>query len=176
MTTHDFAFAGCRFLALYWAVRATENITSAVFGWIALRQNLDVQDELVPTEFFYFLPLVLYVFAALFLWFSAAWLARYIAPNTSGGAESGSWSRVDAQAIVFAAVGLFVILGALPELGYAIFQFFRLYDLENQFERAFGAPGRLYELAVRTILGVLLVFGARALSRLLIRLRTAGLK
>ena len=176
MIGHDLAFVGCRLLAIYWGVTASYHVSSLGLAWSALTRSAREQGSSEETLYLYFVPLALYVLIALFLWFGAARLARHVAPQTSASTESGSVASTEIQAIAFAAVGLFVLLGAIPELGVGLYRYANLDDLEGRFSSAFGTGDHVTALVIRLILGLLLVFNARGLSAMLIRLRKPGSK
>jgi hypothetical protein len=150
-----------RVLAVFIASRALVYLAEAVVFVVVPNQN----------QFGLSLPVIALIsllgpaIAAIVVW----WCAPYLARLAARGITDLPVATLDQQSIVgavFVAAGTLIFTLALPDLAGSVI-------------RAFGGPGlfvlpSLVASIVQCILGTALVLGARATSRLLLRLRYAG--
>ncbi len=177
MNKEDFAYIGCRLLALYWAVKALYSISSFATSWAAWKANVvEFPSEMAGIVYFSLVPLVLYVLVALIFWFGAARIVRFLLPASSAKSESGAITLFQVQSVTFAAAGMLILLSSLPEIGGVLYKINQLKQMDSHAQVSFDTQAQVFELSFRLVLGVLLLLGSKGLSGLLIRLREAGLK
>ena len=177
MKLQDLAFLGCRLLALYWGVMAIHWIGGFAAAWAAWdSSSVTSRTDMLSLASQNTALLSLHILIALALWFGARRFARFMAPDTGAPKESGGITLVEVQAAAFAAVGLLIVLTSLPEAVSVLYQLHRESELRFQSEMSWDAQFNRLELIIRLVLGVLLFFGARGLSGLLVRLRKAGVR
>lgn len=180
MSRTDFAFVACRIFALYWLLSALA-ASYALVGFLTAWSGTVAGPGRDPHEaaaFLYVqaLPVFIYLAMALILWFWAQRIAELIAPAETSAKSHAGLSLADGQAIAFAAVGLFILCTALPQIGGM------LYDLHIKKQSVTGlmipfeTRANIVQLSLQIVLGLLLLFGARGLSGLLLWLRSLGMK
>ncbi len=177
MNKEDFAYIGCRLLSLYWAMQALNSISSLVTAWAAWQANsYDVLSEVAGFIYFGLVPPVLYLLVAAVLWFGTARIVQLLIPTASVENEGGTITLFQAQSVAFAAVGLLILLTSVPEMGEVLFKIYQLKALDSHNQASLGVQAQVFEISIQLLLGVLLLFGSKGLSGLLIRFREAGLK
>ena len=179
MKKEDFAFIGCRLMALYWAVEAIHSASSffAMGLWQINLYESDPTVNLIPLLLTALIVLFLWfgtALIALFLWFGAAPITRFLLPASTEKSPSDKVTLRQAQSIAFAAIGVLILSNALPQITGMLYQIYSLSQKDAQFS-AYLQP-QMAGLVCQLLLGILLLFGSRGLSGLLHYLRNAGLK
>jgi len=159
MKKEDLAFIGCRLIAIFWGIKAISLLSHSAQAWFALtnpfppeRHSIAVMASVVQVA--------LIAVPALFLWVRADLMAKTILPETDEEVSSSDFNLHQIQTVLFAAVGLFILLSALPEIGVVVYF-------------ANHSWGVAAALAVKCALGLLLFLNAHKLSGRLTRFRQA---
>lgn len=177
MNKEDFAYIGCRLLSLYWAFKTLNAISSLVTTWAAWQLDLfEFPSELAGVFYLGLVTFVIYLLIAVVLWFGAARIAQFLIPTASVENEGGTITLFQAQSVAFAAVGILILLTSVPEMGGVLFKMYQLKALDSHNQASLGVQAQVFEISIQVLLGVLLLFGSKGLSGLLIRFREAGLK
>ncbi|WP_299624217.1 hypothetical protein [Pelagibius sp.] len=158
----DLAFVGCRLLSLYvlWVTLTyLAHSILLVFGVMAWSSYASSSLMLLVTH--------LAVFVA--LWFGAGRIAGMVASETAATSEdhAGEWSRQAALSLAVVVLGLWVLIQQLPIFVSFLLQFIgeeRRFALNTDLDR-------LVWVILTTGLGVLCVFGSRAIAQFIGRLR-----
>lgn len=177
MSKEDFAFVGCRLIALYWAVLAIFQLSSFINSWVSWLLNDETYKSNMGDLYLFGLwHLIFYVVVALLLWFGAARFSRYLFPENSAVDEAGAITLSQVQSVLFAAVGLYLLLDSLPELLSFLYDHLEMKDLATRVEYSPSKVGRLLEILLRAAFGAALLFGSGVLSGMLTRFRELGVK
>lgn len=178
MKKEDFAYIGCRLLALYLAVMATYSASSfaAVFAVVWEGSMGEFSPGKVGAIYFNLVPLVLYALAALIFWFGAARLVKYLLPVKSVHSESSTITLFEAQSVAFAAVGALLLFNAIPDISGVLYKFQLMKEMDSYTELLFDMKTRVFQLSIQLVLGMLLLLGSKGLSGMLIRIRELGMK
>ncbi len=177
MNKDDFAYIGCRLLALYWAVRAIYSLTSFAISYAAWKSSSsEFSNQMEDMIYFSLAPLVLYIIIAIILWFGAGRIVQLILPVNPQKRENSPISLFQVQAVAFASVGLFILFNALPEIGGVLYKVHLAREMDSYAHISFETKALIFEYALRICLGTFLLFGSKGLSGLLVRLRQAGMK
>ena len=177
MKKEDFAFIACRLLAIYWAVMAIYSISSLAISFVAWNDSVaEASSQMAAVINFSLVPSLLYILAALIFWFGAARIVRILIPTESEISGGSTINLFQAQSIAFSAVGIFLLAGALPEMGGVLYKFSLMKEMDSHAQMFFDTKANIVELLIRLLIGVLLLFGARGLSGVLIRIRELGTK
>ncbi len=124
--------------------------------------------------YFSVVPFLLYVLAALTFWFGVARTVRVLIPAEGKLGRGGASDLLQAQSMAFSAVGMFLLARALPEIGGTLQEFNFMKEMDSYAHMFFETKAHIVELSLRMFLGVLLLFGARGLGGVLIRIRDLG--
>ena len=103
-------------------------------------------------------------------------VANVLLPRSLHGEGTTRWGVEELQAVAFSVLGLFILLFTLTQVQSLISSWMFLASLfqpEGQQGYFFDAVGFI-TLLLKTVVGVWLLFGAKALARLLRNARTAG--
>ncbi len=179
MTKREIASLACKILAVYTLLKIPQYIPGLYFLLFGIFVEELRYESTVP--FFWQLsttlvPTLLYLVVGILLWCRSNALAGKMVSDEQ--TEEGQ-SRISGQAvsaIAFSIVGLVVLVHAIPRitsvLSYLAFQ------PAAEFEGRWTANviAELTALGVQVILGAVLLMGGRTLSRLVMSIRTAGLK
>ena len=177
MDKKDFAYLGCRLLALYWAIKALYSVSLFVTSWVVWKADIaEFSSEMAGVVYLNLVPLALYVLVALIMWFGASRIVQFLLPVSSTKSEGGAVTLFQVQSVVFAAVGVLVLLSSIPEIGGVLYKINKLTQIDSHVQLSFDTQAQVFELSLRLLLGTLLLFGAKGLSGLLIWLREVGLK
>ena len=177
MKKEDLAYIGCRLLALHWAVKALYSISDFASSWVAWKSDVvEFPSEMAGVVYFNLVPLTLYVSVALLFWFGARRIADFLVPRSSSNNEGGGISLFQVQSVAFASVGILILLSSIPEIGGVLYKVYQLKQIDNHAQAPFDTQAQLFELTLRLVLGVLLLFGSKGLSGMLLRLREVGVK
>ncbi|MBQ4854199.1 hypothetical protein IMW82_05880 [Rhodanobacter sp. B2A1Ga4] len=150
-----------RVLAVFVASQAFEYLADAAAFVVMPMQN----EVGMPFSIIAIISLFGPAFAAIVIW----WCAPHLARLAARGISDEPVAHVNVQSVVnatFVAAGTLIFVFAFPALVATAI-------------RAFGTPSlsivaSLVSSVLRCLLGVVLVFGSRATSKLLLRLRYAG--
>lgn len=113
------------------------------------------------------LQFLLLIAVAAALWVAAEDVGRrLVGEGEPRGGQAGPASARDLQAVAFTTVGLFLAAFAIPTL---------LQVLALRGPQPGGVVAQTVEYGVQLIIGLLLLFGGRGLSRFVASIRTAGL-
>lgn len=153
----DIAFLGCRLFAVYCILQLAGSLS---YAWMFVTQS--GRDHWV---ILWGMAVAIHVSAMIVLWTQAGRIAGWmLADATAAGATAGP-AVASFQAIAISLIGLIIAVQTLPRVGVSIGQSLQ-YSVAN-----FDIEG-----AIQLALGVALFLGAKGLSRLWYRLRTAGLQ
>lgn len=161
-SARDLAFVGCRLLALYvlwFFLTYVGQFIPFVLQVSAWSSFADANLMLLVTN--------LAVFVA--LWFGADRIAGMVAEGTAEphANQAQGWSRQAALSLVVVVLGLWILIEHIPILVSFLLQ---LVGEERRFEANLDL-GRLISAILTTSLGVLCIFGARAIAEFIGRLR-----
>ncbi|MES1940822.1 hypothetical protein T5B8_11287 [Salinisphaera sp. T5B8] len=171
MATRDLALIGVRLIAFYLVVRGLLVAAQSVpYLWAS--QSVD-DPSLVQLSVL--LQLVVPVVLAALMWLGAPWLADRMTRASAGAIEPGGLSAEAVAATAFGVAGVVVLIHGLPQLTWSAVQ---ALVVSRQTGTAFTAHDPWWQvaaLALRCVLAIAVVCGARSLGRWVLRLRTLGL-
>ena len=175
MNKEDFAYIGCKLLALYWLVNAFHLLASFASSMVSFNTDSSATFNSDATLYLAYLPLVAYLLFAIIFWFGAK---RFTKAIFSGKYENDSKcvTKHHVQSIAFSTVGLILIFISVPELINVLYKIHMLKELDSYTQVQHGVKAQIIELSLKVIFGILLFFGSRGLSGLLYRIREAGIK
>lgn len=177
MNKEDFIYIGCKLLALFWAMKAIYAFGSFLTAFAAFSTDMtQLTPQMEGLVYFNLVPLVLYVIAASILWFGANKFVKIILPTQSERTENNSITLHQIQSVAFATVGLLVFVSSLPEIGGVLYKIHLMREMDNQAQISFEAKSAIFSSSLKIILGILLFFGAKGLSGLLMQIRGLGMK
>ena len=173
MSLRDLAFVGLRLIAIFLALNVVHSIAAVAQVLVTW------SDDRVPVNpFIYYgaISSAIYLLLSACLWFTAGRLSALVAPFGAPTKTGDSPRMRELQVIAFSAVGLFVLVGALPKLAGELH---RLYFLANAItispETTLGDVARRIQIGVEMLLGVSLLLGGGAFAGMLARFREVGL-
>lgn len=178
MTKREIASLACKILAVYALLQIPQYLQGLYF-FLSRFFIEELRDDNIHTFLWNlsatFVPVLLYLVAGILLWRrSNALASRMVSDEQTEGDQCRLPGR-EFMAIAFSVVGLVVLIHAIPRiahiLSYLAFQ--PLPDFESRWTASIIAE--LTALGVQVILGAVLFMGGRALSQLVMRIRTAGL-
>ena len=168
MTPQQILVVAIRLFAVFWfltsighlitALRAVDQVGADGFTVIGL---------LVP---------IFELFACVFLWFFPTTLSRRLLKGGDSPSGAVAPALLKWQAMIAIAMGLWTLSGGIPDAVYWIMYFAsqtQLYASGDVFRDRWAD---IAATAVQIIIGVWLLFGARDLTAILFRMRTAGLR
>ena len=167
MSPRDLAFVGCRLLALFFLVEVIATLPYTLSSLASAFASWEAQD----TATFYYAsrwlmlasPIVSLAMV-LVLWFGAGWLAGEGADGTPAGTPN--WSPRILLSVGVALLGLTIAAFALPTLALYL-----VYLADGAAEARGFDTFNVVPLAVRCIVGVGLILGARRVAETIARLR-----
>ena len=172
MSNYDFAFMGCRLLALWSFLNATYSIYGFLYPLFQIAfPDTNPVNELAASIYMGMVPLLLHTCLGILLWMLAPRLAKSMMRNDGGDETSDSTSLQATQAIALTAVGAFILIGALSEVGSILYGYG---FTENVREHDYGSPifrASAVEVLIRVVLGAALILCAGVFSRILTVLR-----
>lgn len=179
MSRQDLAFVACRLFALYWFISAlgfTYALVGFLTAWGSDASGLGAGSYDASFLYVQSLPFFIYLAMACVLWVWAEKIAALIAPAADTAKRSAGLSFVEGQAIAFAAVGLFILCTALPDVGGVLYDFHVKSQRVTGLTIPFDTKANIVQLSLQIALGLLLLFGARGLSGLVLWFRELGMK
>ena len=155
----DIAFLGCRLFAVYCVLQLAGSLSYA--GVFVTQSGRD------PWVMVWFaMAVAIHVSAMIVLWTQAGRFAGWMLADASAAGATAGPAAASIQAIAISLIGLIIAVRALPRVVVSIGQ-------SLQYE---GGTGIAIEGVIHLALGVALFLGAKGLSRLWYRFRTAGLQ
>jgi hypothetical protein len=177
MKKEEFAFIGCRLFALFWLVRAIYSISSLMVSWAAWKENISDSPRQLEGMFYYSLvPFVLYLTVAIFFWFAANHIVKRIIPADISSQDASGITVYQTQSVIFSGVAILILFSSLPEISGVLYKCHLAKQFDSYSNLSFNDKAQFLELAIRLALGIGLLFGARGLSGLLIKVRELGVK
>lgn len=172
------AHVGCRLLSLYWFFKGSATLATAIGMAIPAlwyRSSYPFPDARAIV-YIYVFPIAMYFAAAIILWTQAARLSRVLVPADSTLIDATALDVHGIQTLVFSGIGLYLILFTAPELVSNIYAHSALIE-QTKIPIGFTVDQKvaIVELSLKLLLGAGMLLGARALSRILLWLRYAGL-
>ncbi len=181
MTKREIASLACKILAVYALLQLPQYVQgiyfllSGIFAGELWGDNIHRMHGSFWNLSTVFVPTVLYLVAGILLWRRSDALAgRMVSDEQTEGDQYRLPGR-EFMAIAFSIVGLVVLVHAIPRIAHI------LSYLASQpppgFESRWTAStiAEMVALGVQVILGAVLFMGGRALSQLVMKIRTAGL-
>ena len=175
MKKEEFAYIGCKLLALYWLISALNLLATSVTTVSMLQYTESVSYFSTVAIYFSHLPLAVNIIFAIFFWFGANRLVKNIFSNANETNDSCITAH-QVQIIAFSVVGLLLIVWSVPEIINLLYKIQLLKEFDSYSETPFSVKAKMVELILKSLLGILLFFGAKGLSGLLLRIRTLGSK
>lgn len=153
MNKEDFAYIGCKLLALFWAVKAIYALGSFLTSFAAWSSSSsEYAPQLEGMIYFSLVPLILYVIAASILWLGTGQIVKFILPNYSEDTKNRSISLIQIQAVAFASVGLLILLSSLPEVGGVLYKIHLMREMDSYAQISFDAKSLIFELSLKFLL------------------------
>lgn len=169
MTREDAAFIGCRLLAVFFALKGIPLLASAAFSILIDRPEFPKASPSIIGLFV--IQLTAVVLVPLGLWFGAGRISRYLLPDRTPEASAEPITSQSLQAALFAAVGLYIFVLALPELAGSFYRLRWTAHWSSQSEGPVREWSHLLECSLRTVLGLILLLRARGISAFVQNLR-----
>ena len=181
MTKREIASLACKILAVYALLQLPQYVQgiyfllSGIFTGELWGEDIHRTQSLFWNLSTVFVPTVLYLVAGILLWRSSDALAGRMVSDDQPPEGQSTISGQAVSVIAFSIVGLVVLVHAIPRitsvLSYLAFQ----PTMEFESRWTANVISELIALGVQVILGAVLLVGGRALSQLVMRIRTAGL-
>lgn len=171
MTKKDGVEVGCKILGLYALLQLAANLTQVVVPVSSYSGFLRLELESIVMFLAISLPLIVYLAAAYCLIHWASRVADILIGEEEEPTEEGGLDIATVEQIAFAAVGVFLIAGAIPYLPGSLIRIVA----PTRFYNVSFADGvaSLVALLVKMGIGLYLVLGARGLANLIHRLKSA---
>jgi len=182
VTKYDVAFVGVRLLAIYIAL----GLINSVPNWVMTTSMLFSQPNAgVLKLLLIFLPLVS-LLIPVFLWLSSNKIASLITRTQIQMVDVNNLERSDIddlQAILFRAIGMYVLITTVPQFIAWIYTFISAYiktsplsamGIMQLFEQG-SSIITLIVVSLKILLSIALIFTAENLSMFFYKLRNAGL-
>ena len=174
MNKEELAYVGCKLVALYLAITSVISlISNSIF---IATMEISGDQNISNMAYLSLITPLLYILVCLCLWFGAKPLTQFILGEVDYELEAKLVSARDIQTIAFSAIGLFILLNALPELGGIFHQAQLEEDIYGSETGLSNYRVELFVISIKAILGMLLFLGARGLSGIILRLKTFGSK
>ncbi len=182
MTKREIASLACKILGVY-ALLQIPQYLQGIYFFLSRFFVEELRDDNIHTFLWNlsttFVPVLLYLIAGILLWRRSDSLASRMVSDDQPPEEQSTISGQAVSAIAFSIVGLVVLVHAIPRITHLLARLVYVYGPTPEFggERVWdaGTIARLTALGVQVILGAVLMVGGRALSQLVMRIRTAGL-
>lgn len=175
MQKEEFAYIGCKLLALYWLISAFGLLASFISAVSMLQNTESISYFSTASLYFSHLPLAVHIILAVFFWFGANRFVKHIFSNTYE-TNSSCVTAHQVQTIAFSVVGLLLIVMSAPEIINLLYKIQLLKEFDSYSETSINVKAKMVELTLKTLLGVILFFGSKGLSGILLRIRTLGSK
>ncbi|MCC7407509.1 MAG: hypothetical protein IT442_05525 [Phycisphaeraceae bacterium] len=181
MNKRDVAFLSCRVLALYTWIHVVFRLDDLAAGVYGLFETKQISLSLTLRILFFLsasLPLILFAALGVLLWSRAARLADRMLRSSQSEAPALPVDPHTVQAIAFSAIGLFVLMQAIPTFASQMMTAVMAQrHAQTQYELLdwrwkTAVTATLIQIAV----SLWLLLGARGIVKALTNLRHAGLK
>ena len=174
MDLRDLGFVGCRLLALYFGIQAL-HLAPTVLEALALQVTTVAAEG--PNVWLLSLSQVIgfaiWVCAGVALWKYAHAISSLVAPSGRAHLTTPA-SRDDIQQVLFAAVGLFILIHAAGDLAETIYIRYTLKSQGLEPPRFVDQTGHALVAAAKVLIGLFLVFGSSGLVGAIKRFRETG--
>lgn len=169
MTREDAAFIGCRLMALFLALRGLPLLASAAVTVLLTRSEMAPASPL--TKGWFAIQIAAMILVPLGLWFGAGRISKYLLPDNPPEQSAEPISSLSLQTTLFAAVGLYILVLALPELAGSLHRLLWTAHWTSQSEGPVREWAHLIECSLRTVLGLILLLRAKGISAFIHNLR-----
>ncbi|QDT88745.1 hypothetical protein [Gimesia algae] len=180
MKKEEFAYIGCRLLALFYGVKVLFDLIPFVTMWISWKTNLvpfsQAPEGMIYLQMVYvqLIPLGLNLILACTLWFAANQIVKFILSGDFA-VDGGSLTARQVQTVAFAAVGVLILGFTLPDIGATLFRIVEEKKFDNSAPITLDLKVQILLLGLRMLIGMFLMIGSNGLSELLTRLRSPKL-
>lgn len=172
MKKDEFAYIGCRLLALFYGVKALFDVSSFVTVFVSWNSGLFPSSQVsLGMMYMQLIPLCLNILLAFLLWFAAERIVHFLLSETDISIDRSAISANQLQTVAFAAVGVLILGLTFPEIGRTLFRIIEIKKINNSAPVSTEMMVQIFVLGLRLIIGFFLVFGSKGLSGLLTRLR-----
>jgi len=167
MTNRDIALLSFKILAIFAFIRAVE-LSSKVIQYF----YEEATEGYIWIGLQVLLPPVLLILIGIILWIFAPNLSRYVFASSDSNKKSEAVSYTELQTIIFSAFGLIVIVDSLPLLIRSIIAIFmfKVYSISGK-ESVLQRNIYLLFTALKTVIGIWLLFGSRGVVKFVQSLR-----
>ena len=179
MTKKEIASLACKILAVYALLQIPQYLQGLYLILSEIFEVVEFQGD-YTSEFFWklataFAPTLLYLTAGILLWCRSNALASKMVSDEQTDRDQCRLPGREFMAIAFSIVGLVVLVRVIPQITYLLTRMG--YEPPSEFRARWyaGTIAQFVGLTVQVILGAVLLVGGRALSQLVMRIRTAGL-
>ncbi len=181
MTKREIASLACKILAVYALLQLPQYVQgiyfllSGIFAGELWGEDIHRIQSLFWDLSTVFVPTVLYLVAGILLWRRSNALASRMVSDDQPPEGQPTISGQAVSAIAFSVVGLVVLVHAIPRIA-SILSYLISHKTMPEFEGRWTANviAELTALGVQVILGAVLLMTSRGLSRLVMKIRTAG--
>ncbi len=176
MTKREIASLACKILAVYALLQIPQYLQSVYFFVVSLFTEVlsfgdaHFQWTLSAT----FIPTLLYLVVGILLWRRSDALASRMVSDDRPPEGQSTISGRAVSAIAFSIVGLVVIVHAIPRIARILSYLAFRPTMEFESRWTANVIAELTALGVQVILGAVLFMSSRGLSRLVMKIRTAG--
>ena len=175
MSVNHFMVVSLRVLGIYCFIESIWCTQGMVYVFTMPHESQGQFSQMVGASLF---PSVALFLLAVVLITFAPKLANLLAPHSESSDAANNWTLEGFQAALFSATGLLIFSSAIPPAFQWISQLVRLssqdqYGVSYTGELIRGTWISITLTAIQLVLGIVLFFGGRIVSRFLIRLRTA---
>ena len=177
MTKKEIASLACKILAVYALLHIPKYLQGVYFFVVSLfTEELLIGDAHFQwTLSATFIPTLLYLVAGILLWRRSNALAGKMVSDEQTEGDQCRLPGREFMAIAFSIVGLVVIVHAIPRIARILSYLAFRPTMEFEGRWTANVIAELIALGIQVILGAVLMVGGRALSQLVMRIRTAGL-
>jgi hypothetical protein len=167
MSPRDFAFVGCRLLALFFLVEVITTLPYTLSSLASAFASWELQDTTIFYHASRWLMLaspIVSLSMVLVLWFGAGWLAGEVADGAPAG--TSGWSPSILLSVGVALLGLSIVAFALPTLALYL-----VYLADGAAESRSLDSVNFVPLVVRCAIGIGLILGAQRIAAFITTLR-----
>lgn len=186
MTKREIASLACKILAVYALLQLPQYVQgiyfllSGIFAGELWGDNIHRIQSLFWSLSTVFVPMLLYLVVGILLWRRSDALASRMVSDEQTGQDQCRLPGREFMAIAFSIVGLVVLVHAMPRIAHLLARLVYRPTLDfpglgGGREWDVGTIAQLAAMTVQVILGAVLLVGGRALSQLVMKIRTAGL-
>lgn len=179
MTSREIAVVGCRLMAIYYFINAIYSPSGSLGALVAIfaTGSEKVGESFDWLLYYNSLSIFLFLAIALILWFGAKRIAKSVVSGETASTSTGTLKFEDLQSIAFSAVGLFLLVNALPAIVGLLYQMqMKANLLAYPNKTSFTEYGQIVQTSIEAGLGVILLLWGRTLSGMLLWFREYGVK